>query len=715
MNKNSLTRNIFLLVFFISSNTFVSAEQNILPSNLFINLNTASSDTARLNAYFELGEFYKAEKPDSALIFYSRGYDLINSLSTVEENEKVNSMKADIIRNIGLCYRYLAQLDKAIEYYSTALQFSIDSKNQLACLKCYNNIGLVYIDLGNYALALSNFFNAQRIAETLNNKTYLSTCYLNIGIIYYYQNSFDKALLYYSKSLTINKLLNSESDIADCYINIGVVLMSKNKLDAAINYFKRAETIFKKLDDKSGILNCYSNLGEIFNNKNDFNTALNFYQKALNISNETGDKISQANIYNSLANLYLHNKQNLNSALAIEYGKKALALSHSIKAILYERNAANVLMKAYKTDNNNVTALQYAELYLKLNDSLYSKDKNTALAETEIKFRTERKQLEIDKLNQEKKLQKSENLRQKIILFCTIAGFMLLVIFTLIITNRLKITRKQKKTIMLQKQQIETILHDVNQSIDYATLIQDSVLPDIVSLNQYFDSHFVLYLPKDKVSGDFYWWAKIYDNLIITVADCTGHGVPGAMMSMLGSSLLREIVQKEEIINPDVILEKLRSEIVKALKQTHSPKARKDGMDMALISINLNTNLLKFAGANNPIYITNNNSESKLTEYKPDRMPIAIYERMESFTNHEIKLSKGDIIYLFSDGYTDQFGGPKSKKFMSRNFKALLTDISCKSMNEQRAILSSTLEEWKTGHLIQNKQIDDITVLGIKI
>lgn len=708
--------SLFIAFSFIVNCFAVLSQNNVNSINRELSHNL--TDTLRIKNYFQLGEKYKIDKPDSAILFYKKGIEVFNKLSDNEQNKNI-FIKCDLIRNIGLCYKNLTEPDKALEFYNTSLQLSLESNYKLGSFKCFNNIGNVYMGISNYASALSNFFDAQQIAETLEDKSMLATCNLNIGIIYFYQNNYDKALAYYNKSLVISNLLKKEQDIADCYTNIGVVLMAKNKNNEAINYFKRANIIFQKNDDKVGILNCYTNLGDIYSDINQTDKALEYYTKSIKLSEIIGDKTSIAYLYNSLAKLYLEKASSNNKTtaqLAIRYAKMSLQLSHSIKAILYERNAADILLKAYKIVENNYLALVYADLYIKLNDSIFSKDKTTALAETELKFKTERKQLEIDKLNQEKKLQQSENLRQKILIFCSLGGFMLLVIFTVFIVNRLKITRLQKQTIEVQKYKIETILHDVNQSIDYATLIQNSVLPEINSLDQYVASHFVLYLPKDRVSGDFYWWTKIYDSLIITVSDCTGHGVPGAMMSMLGSSLLREIVLKEEVTNPDAILSKLRAEIIKALKQTHSPKARKDGMDMSLITINLKTNVLHFAGANNPIYIIRKNeTETILEEYKADRMPIAIYDRMDDFTCQEIKYKKGDKIYLFTDGYNDQFGGPKSKKFMSRNFKNLLLEISSKPMDEQLDILNNKLEEWKSGYTIKNKQIDDITVLGIEL
>jgi len=288
----------------------------------------------------------------------------------------------------------------------------------------------------------------------------------------------------------------------------------------------------------------------------------------------------------------------------------------------------------------------------------------------------------------------------------------------------------QRDTVTVQKNEIEKVHEELRDSIFYAQRIQNALLPDQTIIQENFSDFFVFFKPKDIVSGDFYWWSfvKVENVTVIAISDCTGHGIPGGFMSMLGISFLREIVTKEYITYPSVILRKLRKEIIKALKQKGVSGEQKDGMDMALICVNHETYELQYAGANNPLYIVKSGklkveSESiklyeldklsnfKLYEVKPDKMPIAIYERMDKFTNHKIPLQKGDQLYLFSDGFADQFGGPKNKKFKYKPFKKLLLDNSHLSMAEQKAALEKAFTEWKG----DNEQVDDVTVVGIKI
>ena len=274
--------------------------------------------------------------------------------------------------------------------------------------------------------------------------------------------------------------------------------------------------------------------------------------------------------------------------------------------------------------------------------------------------------------------------------------------------------------ITTQRDVIKDIHHEVSQSIDYATRLQKSILPEEQVLDESFSEHFVLFKPKDKVSGDFYWWTNVEESTVITAADCTGHGVPGAFMSMLGVSFLREIVSKELITNTGLILNKLRKEIIKALKQKGDAMEQKDGMDMSLISINHKTNLLQYSGAYNPLYIIANRKIDNLEpladfedfyEIKPDKMPIAIYERMDDFSTHEVRLEKGDLLFMFSDGFADQFGGAKGKKLKYKPFKRLIYENRNKSLKEQKDILNKFFEEWKGDF----EQIDDVVVIGMKV
>jgi len=273
--------------------------------------------------------------------------------------------------------------------------------------------------------------------------------------------------------------------------------------------------------------------------------------------------------------------------------------------------------------------------------------------------------------------------------------------------NRNKI-EKQKDKLQEQFNIIQSKNWEMSNSFEYAGHIQSAILPDRELLIKYFEDYFILLRPTNIVSGDFYWFSKISDKILITVADCTGHGVAGGLLSMLGISYLNEIVNIKKITSPETILDELRATLINALKQEKANKSYLSGIDMAVVSINKDKNIVEYAGANNPLYIVR---ENELHEYVADKMPIAYYDKMASFNKQIIPVKEGDQIYLFSDGYTDQFGGKNQKKFKFKPFRKLIVENNRKTMEEQKTALNQTFEIWK-GNLVQ---VDDVLVMGIKL
>jgi serine phosphatase RsbU (regulator of sigma subunit) len=268
------------------------------------------------------------------------------------------------------------------------------------------------------------------------------------------------------------------------------------------------------------------------------------------------------------------------------------------------------------------------------------------------------------------------------------------------ITKQRDIAREQRDRIAAQKKEIM-------DSIVYAQRIQKAILPNIQMIKESLEHFFILFKPRDIVSGDFYWESRVGDEIIVIAADCTGHGVPGAFMSMLGVTFLNEIVNSKRTTKPGEILNMLRDKVIKSLNQQYDNPLR-DGMDISVINYNFATKQVSFAGANNPLFLIQG---GELTEIKADKMPIALYDKMVSFSDKTVELKSGDCLYIFSDGYVDQFGGPKGKKFMKKRFKQLLLDNYHLPMEEQRELLDRTYEEWKAGH----EQVDDVLVIGLKI
>jgi len=317
--------------------------------------------------------------------------------------------------------------------------------------------------------------------------------------------------------------------------------------------------------------------------------------------------------------------------------------------------------------------------------------------------------------------------KQKLILYFVLFALLLVSFLGYYIYRSYKIKKdanikleEKNRTISLQKDEIEeqrdlaTAQRDqiayqkkhITDSIMYAKRIQTALIPSLELFSDKLE-HFVLYKPLAIVSGDFYWVSSQGNLQIIISADCTGHGVPGALMSMLGVTMLNEIVNGKHIVMPDQIIENLREGIIKALKQVAEEDSIKDGMDIAIAVVDFDKNILWYAGANNPLYLVRG---GELTHYRPDKMPVAIHYKMTPFTLQKIDLQKGDAFYIFSDGYADQFGGPKQKKFMSVQLKGTLVAMGGKPMLQQGERLNEIFEEWRG----DSPQVDDVTFIGVR-
>jgi len=339
-----------------------------------------------------------------------------------------------------------------------------------------------------------------------------------------------------------------------------------------------------------------------------------------------------------------------------------------------------------------------------MNDSIQSKENQKRSIQLEYQLhydslsREQEKKEAVANAEHKADLKREEDLRNFIF-----SGLIIIALFSVFLLNRFRITHKQKKLIEDQHNKLETTHLDLTDSINYAKRIQAAVLPSDKTIKSYLKDSFVIYLPKDIVAGDFYWIEENEDNILFAAADCTGHGVPGAMVSVFGNNALNRSVREFGLTLPGEILSKSREIMISEFEK--SDEEVKDGMDIALC--NLNKNKLYFSGAYNPLWIVR---DGKLLEFKGDNQPIGRFRNSAPFNTHEINLIKGDLIYLFSDGYSDQFGGERGKKFKIINFKKLILSISKKPIEEQKKILLDTFYSWKGDF----EQIDDICIIGMR-
>ena len=732
-----------------------------------------------------------------AMEYYNKAKDIFLELDDIRG-------VSNCYTNIGIIYGELGKLQNSLEAYFKSQAELEKIGDKVGIARNYNNIGIIYSDMGNYDKALEFYLKSLKIKEELGDKRGIAQSYNNIGILHKDHGNNEKSIEYYQKSLDLSEEIGDYLSASDALNNLGNVYSdlgtiakkkgneneSDKNYEKSIEYFLKALKIRNELSDIKGIAHSYGNLANIYVLQGKYKTALEYHTKSLNALIEIDDKSGIASTYGNLAYLYTMvadeaknetDKKN-NLTRSIYYGEMGFELADTIGALPLKRTISQILMVSYKKTGKLKEALDFAEIFIEINDSIFNQDKTRALADAEKKFEAEKKQLEIEKLSKEKALQNSEILRekeksqrQKIVIIFIIVGLILVIVFTIFVIQRLRITRKQKRIIEEQKQvvdetniilnqqndeiraqrdeisaqrdlvtkqkeRIEGQKKEITDSITYAQQIQQAMLPDLgvllgnntheeitqlSSQHPLINDYFVLYKPKDIVSGDFYWSTRINEMLILTVADCTGHGVPGAFMSMLGISYLNEIVRKKEVTKASEVLNQLRSSVIEALKQKGVMGEQKDGMDIVFCAINTETMVLQYAGANNPLYIVpgsgfrvpdevdpkHETRNSELIEIKADPQPVAIHVEMKPFTNHEIQLNKGDCIYLASDGFQDQFGGEKGKKFMLKRFKEMLLANSEMTMKDQKENLESTFEEWKGGY----KQIDDVTIIGIRI
>ena len=584
----------------------------------------------------------------------------------------------------------------------------------------------------NKAIRLANEFLI--FAEKNDSTEIIDYCYQILGEAYFFQENYKKSLDYFKKYLGSQVQKSNKKNTGKAYNNLGIVYRALGNYSKAIECYEKSLQINNELNNITGISSTYNNLGVLHEYLNLFSQAKDYYIKSLEIELQLNNIEGISTSYLNLGGINLKLK-NYNSA--IEYCTKSIAISDSLDYIHTIEVNYDILYKTYTELGNTDKALDYLEKFYVLKNKRINKESNTQIAELEIKYQTDKKQKQIDTLNKEKKQKHTIN----IILIIGLSLFSIQTIILLVINKIRKRNnnnlRNRNKEIIQQKEEIETQRDeieaqrdeikrqkeitdiqtehkikqnkDITDSIEYAKHIQIALFPDKITLQITLKQGFCLFKPKDIVSGDFYWVAQVENKSVIVAADCTGHGVPGAFMSIIGINFLNEIVFNENIIKPNEILNQLRKKIIKTMIQTKRIEESKDGMDISLVVIDNNEMTLEYAGAYNNLYYIR---DHMLDTIKADRMPVGVSDKaIASFTNHSMEIQTGDLFYLFTDGYADQFGGALRKKFRIANLKELLLDIHEKEMPEQKRILHETFLNWKD----KQQQVDDVLAIGIRI
>jgi serine phosphatase RsbU (regulator of sigma subunit) len=566
-----------------------------------------------------------------------------------------------------------------------------------------NNMGVIYQQNGDVGKAIKYFHKSLKYQEEIGDKYGTAMALNNIGAIYNNQGNINKALEYLLKSLTIREEIGSKKGIAQSLNNVGAMYYKLTDYPKSLSYYKKSLSLYELINDKEGTAYSLSNIGNVYD-KQKLPYGLSYHLRSLKIREEIGDKKGEAYALFNIGESYLEKGQ-INEAF--KYANKSYIISSQMGYYDNIERSNLLLSRIYKKTKNYKLGWEAFEKFISLRDSTMNEKNKKIALDQDTKYKFEKEQAVRDaEYKKELELIEEKRQKQKIISFSIAGGLILVLIFSFIVVSKLKLTRKQNEIIEEQKQLVDIKNKEILDSITYAKRIQEAILPPITDINNLLKDSFVIYKPKDIVAGDFYWLEPKNDIILFAAADCTGHGVPGAMVSVICNNALNRSVREYHLTDPAEILDKVRELVIETFEK--SDQEVKDGMDIALCSLNFSTKKLAFAGANNPVYIVRN---GRLTETKGDKQSIGRFAGSNAYQLHNFDLEKGDCIYIFSDGYADQFGGEKGKKFKYKQLKEVLVSIHQHTMEEQHKIIDKTFDNWK-GDL---EQIDDVLMIGVKI
>ncbi|MBL7913185.1 MAG: tetratricopeptide repeat protein [Bacteroidia bacterium] len=632
--------------------------------------NPSTQDSTKFFIYYDMAWDYLYSNPDSAYLFSKKAF-------TFAKKSGSPRIQTKILNLMGSYFQVKGDFVKAIDYYQKSLNLGEQQKIDEAVLVALGNIGAIYITMGQNKRALEYQLRSLSIAQKLNNENKLASIYNNLSLLYNNFQDFNKALDYGKKSLAIYIKMNSVNGICSAYGNIGNAYMGLNNLDEALVNFIKNNELAKQAENPYEECTSSMDIGEIYFKRNQYNLAIPYYLKAEKIAEEIEDYSDLRNVYMSLYNIY-------------------------------------------KKTNDLKKALESYEKFVFVFEKLNETNSKEELHKKEIEFEFNRRAVRDSIKNAQENIIKDEKIKankaqidkDKILKIALTVGFILVFMFGVLIFNRFRITRRQKEIIEIkskqteeQKEIIENKNKEITDSINYAKRIQYTLLAHTDFLDDHLgaNNYFTLFHPKDIVSGDFYWACEQNNKFFLAVCDSTGHGVPGAFMSLLNIGFLSEAINEKLILQPDKILNYTREKLINSI----SKEEQKDGFDGVILCIDKALNKITYASANNsPIIIRG----GQIIELPKDKMPVGKGEREEAFTLNEIKIETGDTLYLYTDGYADQFGGPKGKKYKYKQLNNYLLNIHQLPVKEQNSNLLSNFQYWK-GEL---EQVDDVCIIGIK-
>ncbi len=697
-----------------------SSEEMRLIDSLNNEIKTTKFDTTLSASYVYLSEILYVNNVDTLFPLCDNAREICEkNLKNKELSESdIKSFRhtlAASLNNLGYYFGQKGDPEKELSHYFKSLEIKKEINDLKGVAIAYNNIGMIYKERGDLKNAIDFYDKSLKIKEQLGDKKSLSLSLSNIGVIYESLGEIDKALEYYYKALDIQNELNEERLKAISLNNIALVYFLKNQYNKALQFNKRSLIIREKTKDVRGIANSYHNIGLVHKELGNFDTALEYYNKSLVLKEELNDFEGIPPTLSNIGTIYMETGKIIEAEKMVE---KSLELSKKQKVIANIQNASRLLQMIYFKQGKYKQAYEMSELFHEMRDSVVNEQNKKAALKQNLRYEFDKKAAaDSIAFEKENEIKEAEIAKQKADLkvkrnqqYALFGGLALVIVFAGFMFNRFKVTQKQKLVIEEQKHIVEEKNQEILDSIHYAKRIQAAILPSTKTVQQYLPNSFILYKPKDIVAGDFYWLEHKDKTVLFAACDCTGHGVPGAMVSVVCNNGLNRSVREHGLINPAQILDKTREIVISEFEKSEDEV--KDGMDIALCSLENKDDkwILNYAGANNPLWIIRNDS-LEIEEIKADKQPIGKYAEPTPYTSHTVELQKDDTIYIFSDGYVDQFGGEKGKKLKPKAFRELLLSIQHESMDNQRDKINLLFEQWKGNH----EQVDDICVIGVRI
>jgi serine phosphatase RsbU (regulator of sigma subunit) len=650
------------LFFIIFSYALVSFAQNVNKIDSLENaLKTNKSESSALEIKLQLAKANLNEDNDKAIALAK---EAVLGFEKLQNKNKLG----ECYSTIGLANNYLSEYEESVTSFMLALKLFESEKNYKEINSVKKKLGTVYYNVAKYPLALKYFNEAKGYYEGVDEPIGLASIYNNIGLVFQNIQKFDSSLIYHQKSLMIKEKLNDKNGIANSKCNIGNIYLLKTEFKKAIPYYEEAIKIKRELQEYTGIINPLQNLGLCYFGLDNLVKAEFYINQAVEICKNTNKKDGLKDCYYKLSDIY-----------------------------------------STSTDLKN--DYNYYNLGDSIESEIFNVENNNQILELETKYQTEKKEKEIEVKTLEISNQDLDLKRKQLTIYAFIIVLVLIGVLAFFIYRGYKQKQKAYVIITKQKQIVEEKNKEITDSIAYAKRIQSALLTPSVTLdaNLGIGQHFVYFKPKDIVSGDFYWSSEAINDqghslFYIACCDSTGHGVPGAFMSILNMGFLSEAIKEKNIYAPGEIFNYTRERLV----NTVSKEGQQDGFDGIIFCFNITLNEISYAASNNsPVIIRN----SELVDLKCDKMPVGKGMKNDNFTTYIYRKQNNDKLYLYTDGYADQFGGPKGKKFMYKKLNELLLSISSKSFSEQPKDINETLVSWQ-GDL---EQVDDILIIGIQL